>query len=514
MTKEGLRDFVKESVPSNSIVEGGKLQDALVQMTDTLWCNCSSLSEGGITITSEGDNGTVVFNIQDGDTIEHQFAVSTLDPVIWSVEGELPEGLELTQTGILRGTLKGRGFYQIKIRVVSENDFGTKELIVIIRGEQGNIEPGVTSNWLLGRRGWLSWNETRKIDDIDNLPTSLDGGVMQVLEGVLTMSDNDGNLLFYSNGMTIWNKNHQVMSNGIGLTGHDSSAQSGIVIHHPIHSDRYIVFTIDAHSGVGGSSNGLYYSVVDMTLNGGLGGVISNEKNIKLVGGQSQIGEHLVAVKGLGDVYWIVAGGRDTPSGTIGFNVWKVDSNGVNVNCQGIYRSGYNRSNNAIGYLRFSLDGTLWAAPFNTKELFYGTFDVARGIMTLIKWVRTDIGGYGCEFSTDSSLVYVSTVDAASGMPRNLSVFKMSDLMSLPNNSANVTAAKTFTPNGVSGDMGAIQLALDGRIYGTMGDSSANMYVVENINDYDNIKVTVLDNFITYGGTGVGLPNFVGSFNI
>jgi hypothetical protein len=36
-------------------------------------------------------------------------------------------------------------------------------------------------------------------------------------EGVATISDANGNLLFYTDGVKVWNRLHQVMPNGTGL---------------------------------------------------------------------------------------------------------------------------------------------------------------------------------------------------------------------------------------------------------------------------------------------------------
>ena len=40
-------------------------------------------------------------------------------------------------------------------------------------------------------------------------------------------------LLFYTDGMTVYNKNHVIMPNGNFLTGHSSSSQSGVIVKKP-----------------------------------------------------------------------------------------------------------------------------------------------------------------------------------------------------------------------------------------------------------------------------------------
>ena len=42
---------------------------------------------------------------------------------------------------------------------------------------------------------------------------------MAVTHANVSVSDSLGNLLFYSDGQTVWNRNHQTMPNGTGLHG-------------------------------------------------------------------------------------------------------------------------------------------------------------------------------------------------------------------------------------------------------------------------------------------------------
>ena len=111
-------------------------------------------------------------------------------------------------------------------------------------------------NWYFGSRSGLTWNTTRSITiggvTLDNMPNLLSGSQMDQHEGVFNISDKDGNLLFYSDGVTVWNRQHQVMLNGTGLFGHISSAQSGIVIPHPdpSKSHQYITLSMSLHPDV------------------------------------------------------------------------------------------------------------------------------------------------------------------------------------------------------------------------------------------------------------------------
>ena len=86
--------------------------------------------------------------------------------------------------------------------------------------------------------GIHSQNETKKwyfgnqagLDFMTSPPTILTNGVINTVEGCATISDAAGNLLFYTDGITVYNKNHVVMANGTGLNGNSSSTQSAIII--------------------------------------------------------------------------------------------------------------------------------------------------------------------------------------------------------------------------------------------------------------------------------------------
>ena len=115
------------------------------------------------------------------------------------------------------------------------------------------------------------------IDFRSGAPVALTNSAMFQHEGCASISDNFGNLLFYTNGMEIWNANHTLMPNGTGLMGDVSAAQSGVIVPKPGDLNIYYVFTVDAEI----STNGLRYSEVDMALDGGLGDV-TGTKNVFL----------------------------------------------------------------------------------------------------------------------------------------------------------------------------------------------------------------------------------------
>ncbi len=116
--------------------------------------------------------------------------------------------------------------------------------------KEGNI-------WYFGENAGLDFNS--------GSPVALTDGMLNTDEGCASICDTNGSLLFYTDGMTVYNKNHIVMPNGTGLLGHNSSTQSAIIVKKPMSNNLYYIFTVDGNSGSGG---GLSYSVVNLNLDG------------------------------------------------------------------------------------------------------------------------------------------------------------------------------------------------------------------------------------------------------
>ncbi|EAY28995.1 hypothetical protein [Microscilla marina] len=127
--------------------------------------------------------------------------------------------------------------------------------------KQGNI-------WYFGFGAGLDFNNTP--------PTALTDGKLITDEGCATICDNDGKLLFYTDGIKVWNRFHQEMPNGTGLFGDPSATQSGVIVPYPGNSDLYYIFTVDNNLG----QYGFAYSMVDMTKETGKGDVVV--KNIPM----------------------------------------------------------------------------------------------------------------------------------------------------------------------------------------------------------------------------------------
>ncbi|MES2486749.1 MAG: hypothetical protein V4581_12485 [Bacteroidota bacterium] len=64
-------------------------------------------------------------------------------------------------------------------------------------------------------------------------PVAITDGQMYVDEGCSTISDINGQMLFYTNGIQVWDRNHNVMPSGNNFMGNNSSTKSSVVILKP-----------------------------------------------------------------------------------------------------------------------------------------------------------------------------------------------------------------------------------------------------------------------------------------
>lgn len=148
-----------------------------------------------------------------------------------------------------------------------------------------------------------------------------------LIEGTASIADrNTGDLLFYTDGLTIWNSQDQPMPNGSNIGGSDvlSSYMAAVVFPMPGSCSKYYVFCIDDYEE---GCKGITYSVVDMSLDSGLGDVVSGQKSIPLYDNETEL--LLVQPKSSGDGYWLISNGTDPANPSIA--AFDVTAQGINT---------------------------------------------------------------------------------------------------------------------------------------------------------------------------------------
>ena len=141
---------------------------------------------------------------------------------------------------------------------------------------------GEFNNWYFGRHCGITFNSGVPVFLPGN-PINTGGRLAEA-----SVSDSSGNLLFFSNGRKIWNRNLWEMPNGLGLLGGEIVSQV-MAVQDISNPNLYYLFTVH-HRPLTGTSDtlvGSYYSLIDMQLDGGLGDIVPGMKNIPLPMGDS-----------------------------------------------------------------------------------------------------------------------------------------------------------------------------------------------------------------------------------
>lgn len=398
------------------------------------------------------------------------------------------------------------------------------------------------SNWYFGRFAGI-----RFLDDGNVVAMS--DGQMETNEGCSVMSDADGNLLFYTDGRNVWDRNHVKMPNGnydagTGLMGDPSSTQSGIIVPKKGDPNIYYIFTVDEphhdnaavypaqfngiYSDTGftvpgaddGFNNGLNYSVVDLSVtgtNGSIGDITT--RNVHLVTYSPftpnevkyKCSEKITAVKNnTGTGFWVVT------HFTNKFYSFFVDENGVNetpvitTTTLLVTTDGYRR--NAIGYIKASPNGKKIAIAHNQlgnatgAQAQNGTvllydFNNATGVVSNAIQISNNTTAYGLEFSAQSKKLYV----AYDPTPTHNGGLHQYDL-----EAANIPASDVFITGSTTGT--ALQLGPNGKIYMAV-NGQPGLHIIH-LPDENGVSCDFEPNGVNLGINRIaifGLPPFITS---
>ena len=295
------------------------------------------------------------------------------------------------------------------------------------------------------------------------------------------ISDLGGNYLFASNGVFIENSNNDTMINGSGLNPSPWTSlnayygltltQGNLIIPVPLDSSKYYLFhlTIDDY----GSTNAslfLYYSTIDMSLQGGLGEVI--QKNVILLNDSLVCGKITACKHSNGRDWWLVCHQNNTNL-FYKFLITPYTILGPYSQSIGEVRKAY------LGQSKFSQDGKLFAyydPGYGDLDIF--DFDRCSGTFSLKAHVDINDSSIvgGVEFSPNSSLLYVSS---------NNYIYQFDLTVSNISSTLDTIAAWDgyYSPSPpFASTFYLAQLALDGKIYLTCGNSTVDMHVINNPN--------------------------------
>lgn len=314
--------------------------------------------------------------------------------------------------------------YESGTYYVTVNDgtgISTDEIEVTILNEKYNQ----TNHWYLGPGGKIEFDKYSK-------NPKAQPAVADIPAGSSVATDENGSLLFYSNGDAIYDKDGNIMANGDNLYGTKSLSSTSIIFPKPGSQIYYYVFTME-------ETWGLHYSVVDITANGGKGEVITKDIPLDRWAGT------MTAVKpGDGNMLWLYVLDRASN----GFKAFKVERNTVNEPVLSV--TGPIISN--ARHMKVSVYGNKLAVTDEAGVHFYN-IDAVSGEIKYQTSVPIE-NATGVEFSQGNNNAYIST-----GEKGEIYKVKLSNNETLP-------VEKIYeAPIGSNYNFGDLQLGINGKIY-------------------------------------------------
>lgn len=258
--------------------------------------------------------------------------------------------------------------------------------------------------WIFGLNAGLDFNSGNPLPVSSAMNT---GNSTGTLEANASVCDANGALLFYTDGSIVRDRLGNVMPNGNDLTGQgigstNSTSQGALIIPVPDSAGKYYVFSLTSVDQATAVRGKLYYSIVDMSLNSGMGDVVPGRKGIFVDDGLT---EKMIGIRGSQCNIWVLTCVR----GQAKYKAYEITAGGLNTTP--VVSNAATSKNLSFGYLAVSPDHKHIAC--SEESLFAGNnglelakFDDATGTVFDAVQLEPSLGYYGISFSPDNTKLY------------------------------------------------------------------------------------------------------------
>jgi gliding motility-associated-like protein len=425
---------------------------------------------------------------------------------LWYPKGDTTQSIQVDSSGCY------------SVEAISPNGCSYQDRInVDVCGEQKESQ-GV--KWYFGQNAGLDFSG-------GGTPKPITDGTLNTIEGSSSIANTKGVLLFYTDGITVYDKNGKPMKSlvpgdttavQIPLEGNQHSTQSALIVPKPTCRGCEYLYYVYTTSEIRGQKT-LTYSVVDMRQNGGKGAIV--EKNIPV---STQSTEQSASVRNDRDsTYWVIT----RQYGTNKFTITHLTTAGTPITTT--YSGGQviDSLANAEGYMKIGPADTTGGnkgnrpmavvvpgPPKNSVDLY--TFNDSTGVMTFNRTL--DLGpappkAYGVEFSPDGNSVYVTMLaDTNSDGSLKGSSYILKYDLTQPDSL--LSRSKVVVDSSTTRQYGSVQVGPDGRLYVAIKGSST-LGTIENPNGglLDSLVFNPSGQSLGGKTSQLGLPNLVANFN-
>ncbi len=255
--------------------------------------------------------------------------------------------------------------------------------------------------WAFGHHDGIDFNSGSPVP----IATSINAD-----EGCASICDSRGQLLFYTEGYNVWDKNGNLMPNGVKIlgdiaNGHPtaSTTQAAVILPMPGSTHKYYIFSLTSMDVFPTTAaNRLYYSVLDINLNGGLGDIVPAQKGVFMEGFLSEM---MTAVTGDRCNAWLLV----IDHGNNKFKAYSINEDGIAatpvISDLLPVNFGANQGNITVAASRKKI-------AINRMGLGLYDFDISTGKLygqvALLRLKTPQLGRGDVAFSPDDSKLYAS----------------------------------------------------------------------------------------------------------
>lgn len=377
---------------------------------------------------------------------------------------------------------------------------------------------GENDHWYFGDKAAVSFS---------GLGTPLTDSQMSTHhQPVGSISDSYGNLLFYTDGKNIWNRQHQIMPNGnLNAFGTWSQANQLAILKHPGNPNLYYIFTpVPVYYNNGNISNGIStYTIVDMSLgsvgnnNLPLGDVLPNNNSVPLAGANELpfAAANVNVVKHSDNKsFWVVIPNKAKLYSYLVNNQGLINSPVVSdipaniPNYSPVNHSSYlkispqvNVSSNFSNYLYVVYWGGVNANDWASGKVL--SFNNSTGKITtdFVLDITTNPGSGSCaEFNNNGSILYVGS--------NGSSIVHGIDMVNISPSSVNYYALPINYSSSSDGPMD-MQRNKYGNIYMPFYYSNQYLARIINPNNFNNANIDIYNLHLNGRVAGKNLPQLV-----
>ena len=272
--------------------------------------------------------------------------------------------------------------------------------------------------WLNGLYAGIDFNSTSPVTFRRPYPDD-------IWRTTASICDSNGNLLFFTNGFRVFNRNYDIMQNGNNLNLGDYFSygynelpvpDGAVIIPYPGQIGKYYLihtdlnFISDSYLGNPLLMNDLYYDVIDMHRDGGLGGIVPDQKEV-LFFTDTLANTGIQAIKHAnGQDWWIFCHEYNSDR----YYRFLIDKNGIHGPFTQNIGQAYSEYNAAVvnGDIRFNQQGTQMIKNNSDSCLFeLYDFDRCTGELSNHRQIKVSDTLYqlwGLCFSPSGRFAYIS----------------------------------------------------------------------------------------------------------